>query len=77
MQSRNRKLNFIRIGEIIMSEKEQDNINKEEEVKDTNKVEEKAVESEDEIEDIDLDSLTDETQDIRTEYLEQNSRNSI
>ena len=60
-----------------MSEKEQDNINKEEEVKDTNKVEEKAVESEDEIEDIDLDSLTDETQDIRTEYLEQNSRNSI
>lgn len=53
-----------------MSEKEQDNINKEEEVKDTNKAEEKAVESEGEIEDIDLDSLTDEIQDIQKEYLE-------
>ena len=60
-----------------MSENEKENIIKEEEVKDTSKVEEKAVENEDEIEDIDLDSLTDETQDIRTEYLEQNSRNSI
>ncbi len=60
-----------------MSEKEQDNINKEEEVKDISKVEEKAVESEDEIEDIDLDSLTDETQDFQKEYLEKNSRNSI
>ena len=60
-----------------MSEKEQDNINKEEEIKNTNNVEEKAVESEEEIEDIDLDSLTDETQDIRTEYLEKNSRNSV
>ena len=60
-----------------MSENEKENKIKEEEVKDTSKVEEKAVENEDEIEDIDLDSLTDETQDIRTEYLEQNSRNSI
>ena len=60
-----------------MSENEKENIIKEEEVKDISKVEEKAVESEEEIEDIDLDSLTDETQDIRTEYLEQNSRNSI
>ena len=77
MQSRNRKINFIRIGEIIMSENEKENIIKEEEVKDISKVEEKAVESEEEIEDIDLDSLTDETQDIRTEYLEKNSRNSV
>ena len=53
-----------------MSENEKENITKEEEVKDTSKVEEKAVESEDEIEDIDLDSLTDETQDIQKEYLE-------
>lgn len=60
-----------------MSENEKENIIKEEEVKDISKVEEKAVESEEEIEDIDLDSLTDETQDIRTEYLEKNSRNSV
>ena len=59
-----------------MSEKEKDNINKEEEVKGTSKVEEKAVESEEEIE-IELDNLTDETQDFQKEYLEKNSRNSI
>ena len=45
-----------------MSENEKENKTKE--------VEEKAVESEDEIEEIKLEDLTDETQDIQKEYLE-------
>ena len=53
-----------------MSEKEQENINKEEEIKNTSNVEEKTVKSEDEIEDIELDNLVDETQDFQKEYLE-------
>lgn len=59
-----------------MAEDQKENITKEEEVKDISKVEEKAVESEEEIE-IELDNLTDETQDFQKEYLEKNSRNNI